>query len=104
MNRLRQRMLQGMQIRNFALGRQPAYINAVAKCAKHFDPSPDQLGPEEIRAYQIYLKDEKKVAWSVFNTTISALRFFYGTTQGKGWSMDLVIPFPHHERRLPVVL
>jgi len=48
MNPLRQRMLDDMQIRNFAPGTQQAYIGAVAKYASHFGRSPDHLGPEEI--------------------------------------------------------
>lgn len=103
MKPLRQRMLDDMQIRNFAPGTQQAYINAMAKFAKHFNHSPDQLGPEEIRAYQIHLAQEKQVGWSVFNTTVSALRFFYRTTLEKDWRIDL-IPFPRREKKLPVVL
>ena len=103
MNPLRQRMLDDMQIRNFAPGTQQAYIGAVAKYALHFGRSPDQLGPEEIRAYQIHLIEEKQVGWGTFNTTVSALRFLYRTTMGKDWRFDL-IPFPHREKKLPVVL
>ena len=103
MHPLRQRMLDDMQIRNFAPGTQQAYIRAMANFAQPFGRSPDQLGREEIRAYQIYLAQEKQVGWGAFNTTVSALRFFYRTTLEKDWRIDL-IPFPHRERKLPVVL
>jgi site-specific recombinase XerD len=73
------------------------------KLTKHFGRPPDELGPEEIRTYQVYLKDEKQVGWGRFNTIISGLRFFYRTTLGKDWRMEL-IPFPHREKKLPVVL
>ena len=103
MNPLRQRMFDDMQIRNFAPGTQQAYIRAMANFAKHFGRSPDQLGPDEIRAYQVHLVQERQVGWGVFNTTVSALRFFYRTTLEKDWRIDL-IPFPHREKKLPVVL
>ena len=103
MTALRQRMLEDMRIRNFAPSTQRTYIDAVAKFAKHFDRPPDQIGPEEIRGYQIYLKDEKQVGWGRFNTIISGLRFFYRTTLSKDWRMEL-IPFPQREKKLPVVL
>ena len=103
MNPLRQRMFDDMQIRNFAPGTQQAYIRAMANFAKHFGRSPDQLGPDEIRAYQVHLVQERQVGWGVFNTTVSALRFFYRTTLAKDWRIDL-IPFPHREKKLPVVL
>jgi hypothetical protein len=103
MNPLRQRMFDDMQIRNFAPGTQQAYIRAMANFAKHFGRSPDQLGPDEIRAYQVHLVQERQVGWGVFNTTVSALRFFYRTTLEKDWCIDL-IPFPHREKKLPGVL
>lgn len=103
MSPLRQRMIDDMQIRNFAIGTQEAYIRAIANFAKHFGCSPERLGPEEIRAYQVHLIEEKQVGWGTFNTAVSALRFFYHTTLAKDWRIDL-IPYPHRERKLPVVL
>jgi integrase/recombinase XerD len=103
MNALRQRMLEDMQIRNFAVGTQYAYVHAVAAFSRHFGRSPDQLGPEEIRTYQAYLVREKKTSYGPLNTAVSALRFFYRTTLGKEWRIDL-IPYAHREKKLPVVL
>jgi len=96
-------MLEDMRIRNYAPSTQRSYIKAVAKFAQHFRRSPDQLGLEEIRAYQIYLRDEQRVGWGGFNTATSALRFLYRTTLGMDWRMEL-IPFPRREKKLPVVL
>ena len=103
MNALRQRMLEDMQIRNLALGTQEAYVRAVAGFAQHFGRSPEQLGPEEIRSYQIFLIREKQVGYGVLNTTVSALRFLYQTTLHREWRVEM-IPTARHERRLPVVL
>jgi hypothetical protein len=33
-------------------------VKVVAAFAKHFNRPPDQLGPEQIRAYQVYLFNE----------------------------------------------
>ena len=103
MNALRQRMIEDMQIRNFAAGTQYAYVHAVAAFSRHFGRSPDQLGPEEIRTYQAHLVREKKTSYGVLNTAVCALRFFYRTTLGKDWRIDL-IPFARREKKLPVVL
>jgi integrase/recombinase XerD len=103
MSPLRQRMLQDMQIRNFAPSTQEAYIRAMAKFAKHFGRPPDQLGLEEIRTYQVHLVEEKHVGWGGFNTAVCALRFFYRTTLSKEWRIES-IAFPHREKKLPVVL
>jgi hypothetical protein len=62
MTPLRQRMFDDMQLRNFASNTIDAYVDQVAKFARYFGRSPEQLGPEEIRRYQVYLVQEKKVA------------------------------------------
>ena len=62
MTSLRQRMTEDMQVRNLALNTQMSYVQQVSLFARHFNKSPDQLGPEDIRAYQVYLTNEKKLA------------------------------------------
>jgi integrase/recombinase XerD len=44
----RQRMLEDMQVRNLSPHTQRAYIENVARFARHFGRSPVELGPEEI--------------------------------------------------------
>ena len=61
MTSLRQRMTEDMQVRNLALNTQMSYVQQVSLFARHFNKSPDQLGPEDIRAYQVYLTNEKKL-------------------------------------------
>ena len=72
---LRQRMIEDMTVRNFAPNTQESYLCQVSLFARHFDKSPEQLGPEEIRAYQIYLAEEKKVSVGTRIVAVSALRF-----------------------------
>jgi hypothetical protein len=55
MTSLRQRMTEDMQVRNLALNTQMSYVQQVSLFARHFNKSPEQLGPDDIRAYQIYL-------------------------------------------------
>src|SRR6516162_979905 len=90
---LRQRMIEDMTVRNFAPNTQESYLHQVSLFARHFGKSPDQLGPEDIRAYQIYLADEKKVAVSTRIVAVSALRFFYAVTLQRDWTVQL-IPTP----------
>jgi len=102
MTPLRRRMLEDLRIRNFSPHTQKAYIRYVIRFTRHFGRSPDQLGPEHIRAFQVHLAN----AGASFGTlvqVVSALRFFYGVTLGKGWVIKR-IPYPKPESRLPVVL
>lgn len=55
MTSLRQRMTEDMQVRNLALNTQTSYVRQVSLFARHFDKPPEQLGPDDIRAYQVYL-------------------------------------------------
>lgn len=50
---LRQRMIEDMTVRNFAPNTQTSYLQQVSLFAKYFGKSLEQLGPEEIRAYQL---------------------------------------------------
>ena len=100
---LRQRMIEDMRVRNFAPNTQESYLNQVSLFARHFGKSPEQLGPEEIRAYQIYLADQKKVSVNTRILAVSALRFFYAVTLQRDWTVQL-IPTPKKDQRLPVIL
>jgi integrase/recombinase XerD len=104
MTPLRQRMLEDMQIRNLAPSTQRAYVEHVSRFARHFGRSPAALGPEEIRAYQVYLTTEKQLAPASLVITVAALRFLYTVTLQKTWSIDAVIPTPKAPHTLPVVL
>jgi integrase/recombinase XerD len=77
MTPLRQRMIEDMGVRNYSALTIKLYINAVAKYAQFFGKSPELLGPEEVRTYQVYLIHKKKVSWAAFNIAVSALRFLY---------------------------
>lgn len=60
---------------DLALNTQTCYVQQVSLFARHFDKSPEQLGPEDIRAYQVYLTNEKKLAPGSVLIAVAALRF-----------------------------
>lgn len=103
MSTLRQRMHDDMRIRNLAVTTQEQYIISVAAFAKHFGKSPDNLGPEDIRTYQIYLLEKRKLEPSSLNVAVSALRFLYCVTLQRDWDIK-VIPYARRPKKLPVVL
>ena len=104
MTSLRQRMIEDLQVRNLSVQTQQSYVRQVSRFARHFHKSPELLGPEQIRAYQLYLTNEKKLAPGSIMVAISALRFLYGVTLKKDWSLKDMIPAPKKLRTLPIVL
>ena len=97
------RMAEDMQIRNLAASTIDTYTWHVDKFCSHFGKMPDELGPAEIRQYQIFLVHDKKASWSSFNQEVCALRFLYEVTLGKPWAIQH-IPFGKRPKKLPVVL
>ena len=98
MNPLRQRMLEDLQIRQYAPTTIAAYIRGVAEFARHFGKSPDQLGPEDIRQYQLFLIKEKGVSLPAYIQVVCGLRFFYTNTLHRQVGIER-IPLPRYEPR-----
>ena len=104
MTPLRKRLIEDMTVRNLAPTTQATYVQQVSMFARYFGRSPETLGAEEIRSYQVYLAMEKKLAPSSISTTVAALRFLYNETLHKHWVLEEVIPTPKIPNTLPVVL
>src|SRR6516162_3762515 len=104
MTPLRQRMTEDMQVRNLSPHTQNSYVQQVSLFARHFEKSPEELGPEEIRAYQVYLTNERKLATSSILLAVSALRFLYKVSLKRDWTLEDIIPAPKKPQKLPVVL
>lgn len=104
MTALRQRMTEDMQVRNLSPHTQTSYVQQVSLFARHFNKSPEELGPEHIRTYQVYLTNEKKLAPGSILIAVAALRFLYKVSLKREWPFDEVIPAPKKPQKLPVVL
>jgi site-specific recombinase XerD len=102
MTPLRQRMIDELRIRNYSPRTVKTYVMHVARFARHFKRSPEQLGAEEVRAYQLALIDQG-ASWPSFNQAVCALKFLYRTTLKCQWSIQDV-PYARKPRKLPVVL
>lgn len=102
MSPLRRRMIEDMTVRNLSPTTQRSYIHAVSKFSRHFGRSPDRLGLEEVRAFQVHLVS-MRISWGALNQTVCALRFFYGVTLGKD-EIPERIPYARKPKKLPVIL
>ncbi len=102
MNPLRQRMLEDMELRNFARGTQATYLRQVTHFAAYFRKSPDLLGPEDVRTYLLSLVNRGQSP-SQINVTRCALQFFFRVTLKRNFPAAEIV-CAKNPRKLPVVL
>ncbi len=99
---LRQRMFEDMTVRGFTLNTQRAYIKAVWKFTRFLGRSPDKATTEDLRRFQFHMRSEGASA-TMMNAAVSALRFFFGVTLGRGDAEVGMTTVPRPQR-LPVIL
>jgi integrase/recombinase XerD len=99
---LRRRMIEDMTVRNLSATTRTSYIHNIKKFSQYFGRSPDCLGLEHVRAYQVHLVS-RGVAWATLNQVVSALRFFFGVTLGRK-DLPERIAYARQPKTLPVVL
>jgi site-specific recombinase XerD len=96
-------MLEDMQLRNFSAGTQRSYIHYLADYARFYDRSPERLGLDDIRNYQLHLADERRLSPQSINCFVAAAKFLYTTTLEMPWSDEHFVRMKVPEK-LPVVL
>ena len=97
------RMVEDLQVRNYAQATIDAYTYHVERFCRHFGKPAEKLGPEQVHQYQLHLVNQRKVGWSSFNQAVCSLRFLYETTLERPWQVRH-IPFGKRDKKLPVVL
>jgi len=100
---LRKMMLEELQRRNYAETTIDCYIRAVEDFSRHFNCSPDRLGPRHIREYQAELFRKRKFSPNTVAQRLTALRFFYVKTLKTAWSITET-PYPKKAVHLPTIL
>ena len=104
MTPLRQRMIEDMQIRNLSPHTQDSYVQQISQFARYFGKSPAELLPEDIRTYQVYLTNEKRLASSSILIAVSAIRFLFKVTLKREWDLGEVVPTCKKPQKLPTIL
>ncbi len=99
---LRQRMIEDMEVRGFIACTQRGYIAAVRDFTVFFGRSPDQADAEDLRRYQHHMRTQGASA-TTMNFAVSALRFFFGVTLGRG-DAEVGMTTVRLPQRLPVIL
>jgi integrase/recombinase XerD len=100
MTPLRQRMLEELCRHNYAPRTQQSYVSQIAKLARHFGTSPDQLSREQVQAYQDLIT-ETRVSW--LPQAVAAMQFFFNKTLERNWKISSS-GRPRKAQASPVVL
>ena len=79
MTSLRQRMTEDIEVRNLALNTPTSYLQQVSLFAPHFHKSPGQLGPEEIRTYQVRSTSLTKGSWPLVRFSLPSQPYAFST-------------------------
>lgn len=103
MSALRTQMEADMAIRGLAYRTREAYVESVAKLARHYGRRPDQISEAEVQRYLLYLLEERKLAHSSCNIVCSGLEFFYRVTL-KRRETEFCLPRPKVPSKLPQIL
>ena len=103
MTRLRERMLEYLQLRGLSEKTQESYLRAVRQLAEHYGRPPDTLSDEELRQYFLYLRNVKVASTSTYRIALYGIRFFYLNTLQLDWPKLAFIRLPK-ETKLPVLL
>ena len=103
MTALRQRMIEDMQLRGYAVRTQQAYVNVVHQLAGHFRRSPDTVTEQDLRQYFLHLTNVKHQAPASITIALCGIKFFFERTLQRNWTL-LDFVRPPREKRLPVVL
>ncbi len=103
MTPLRRRMIEDMILRNYSPASIQTYVQCIARFAQHFGCSPERLGKEQVRAFLLHLRKERRVGMSYYNQNRCALRFVYEITLGRDDVARSIAP-AKQPRTLPVVL
>ncbi len=103
MTRLRQMMLDELERRNYTQNTKRAYLHAVADFARHFRCSPEQLGLDHIRDYQVHLFRNRRLKANRVTVHLAALRFVFVAVLKRHWPVADT-PYPKKPDTLPVVL
>ena len=103
MTPLRQRMLDAMTVRGLAERTKECYVDAVARLARHYHRSPEQLSPPEIEAYLLHLVKDRKLSYSSVNHAASASRFLFETVLGRASDVAHLRPPMRNRGQIPIL-
>jgi len=100
--KLRRRFLEDMRIKGLQPKTQTMYLRAMRDFTRFLGHAPDSATPEELRAFQLDMK-ERGVGAPTFNNRLTVLSFFYASTCPRP-EMKRHMRYQRAAKKIPVVL
>jgi len=101
--KLLQRLHDELVRRQYAASTHDSYLRIVKAFQRHSKRRLNHVGPADLRRYQVFLLEERKLAVGTVVAVIAALRFFFLRVL-KRRDMKENLPYPKRRKRLPIVL
>lgn len=103
MTPLRQKMIDAMLVRGFAVRTQQSYLEAVIQLSRYYHCSPELLSNAQLQDYFLYLIKEKQLSPATCRLSFNGIRFLYLNVVG--WpEVDLKVALPKRKQRIPELL
>jgi len=99
---LRRRFLENMQIKGLQPKTQTMYLRGMRDFTRFLGHAPDSATPEEVRAFQLDMK-ERGAGAPTFNNRLTVLSFFFATTCPRP-EMKRHMRYQRAAKKIPVVL
>jgi site-specific recombinase XerD len=103
MGELRTRMDNDMILRGLSERTRENYLAAVARLARFYHRSPEQITKAELEAYLLHMLNKEKLSTSTCTVALSAFKFLYKVTLRRD-DADVDLPQPRQPQRLPDIL
>lgn len=100
---LHDRMAADLKIAGYSPKTSKIYLYYARKYAAHYMRSPAEMGADEVRAFLIYLIEERGISRSTLKQVRAALKFLYAVTLGRPVAVANLVP-PRNPKPLPMVL
>lgn len=99
----RDAMEQALALRGLAPKTCSAYLSWVRRLVRFCRVVPDQLTTDHVRAFLLYLTQERRLSFSTFNQALNAARFFFLEVLKRPFVVE-GLRYQKAPRRLPVVM
>lgn len=103
MRQLRTRMTEDLQLAGYSQTTVEKYLHYSKQFAAYFMRSPEEMGEEEIRAFLLYLINERDFSHHTYRQVLASLRFLYQVTLKRPMEIEHIKP-RKKMRPLPEVL